>query len=170
VPILVGGPAFGPDDVRARALGATAWARDAHGAIAAMSDLPAVVAPAAPLRSASAAEQAALEEDHRRLIAQLRGRWSLVASVVTPEADCLHSVMDVADDALHQILHALSAALLTDDHRPVQETASWVADVLRTRGADEMMLRELVEALTAAMRDYPLAGQLVTDHFAVPSR
>ena len=29
VPILVGGPAFGPDDVRARALGATAWARDA---------------------------------------------------------------------------------------------------------------------------------------------
>ncbi|HEY6577357.1 MAG TPA: cobalamin B12-binding domain-containing protein, partial [Mycobacterium sp.] len=36
VPILVGGPAFGPDDVRARALGATAWARDAKGAIAAM--------------------------------------------------------------------------------------------------------------------------------------
>jgi methanogenic corrinoid protein MtbC1 len=168
VPILVGGPAFGPDDVRARALGATAWARDAQGAIAAMTELPAVVAPTAPLPGAPAAEQAALEEDHRRLVAELRESWSLVASVTTTEVDCLHSVMDVADDALHQILHALSAALLTGDHRPVEETAVWVADVLRTRGADEMMLHELVAVLGVAMRDYPLAGALVESHFAVP--
>lgn len=168
VPILVGGPAFGTDDVRARALGATAWAGDAQGAIAAMTDLPAVVAPAAPLPGVPAAEQAALEEDHRRLVAQLRESWSLVASVTTTEADCLHSVMDVADDALHQILHALSAALLTGDHRPVEETAAWVAEVLRTRGADEMMLHELVAVLTVAMRDYPLAGGLVESHFVVP--
>jgi MerR family transcriptional regulator, light-induced transcriptional regulator len=168
VPILVGGPAFGTDDVRARALGATAWARDAQGAIAAMIDLPAVVAPAAPLPGAPAAEQAALEEDHRRLVAELRESWSLVASVTTTEVDCLHSVMDVADDVLHQILHALSAALLTADHRPVEETAVWVADVLRTRGADEMMLHELVAVLAVAMRDYPLAGRLVESHFAVP--
>jgi MerR family transcriptional regulator, light-induced transcriptional regulator len=169
VPILVGGPAFGPDDVRARALGATAWARDAHGAITAMAELPAVVSPAAPLLSSSAAEQAALDEDHRRLVALLRARWSLVASVTTPEADCLHSVMDVADDALHQILHALSAALLTGDHRIVGETSSWVADVLRTRGADDMMLRQLVEVLTVALRDHPLSCELVKNHFVVPA-
>lgn len=166
VPILVGGPAFGADDVRARALGATAWARDAQGAVAAMAGLPAVVAPATPLPGAAAAEQSALEEDHRRLVALLRERWSLVAAVTTPDPDCLHSVMDVADDTLHQILYAVSAALLTGDHRPLPETAAWVADLLRTRGADEAMIGELGDVLTVAMRDYPLAAQLVERHFA----
>ena len=61
VPIVVGGAAFGHDDQRARALGATAWARDAHGAVTAMYGLPAVVSPASPLPADSAGEQAALE-------------------------------------------------------------------------------------------------------------
>ncbi|MBJ7337006.1 cobalamin-dependent protein [Mycolicibacterium sp.] len=168
IPILVGGPAFGADDIRARALGATAWARDAHGAIAAMNELPAVVAAAPALPDQSAAEQAALESDHRRLVALLRERWSLVAEVTTSEVDALHSVMDVADDVLHQILHAVSAALLTGDHRVLPETAWWVGDLLRTRGADQMMIDELVEVLTQAMNDYPLAGALVRAHFVVP--
>lgn len=165
VPILVGGPAFGDDDVRARALGATAWAADAQGAIAAMDALPAVVEPAASLPDEAAAEQAALEEDHRRLVALLRERWSLVAAVTTPEADVLHSVMDIADDALHQILHAVSAALLTGDHRPIPETAAWIADLLRSRNGDEMMLHELAGLVCGALREYPLAGALVTTHF-----
>jgi MerR family transcriptional regulator, light-induced transcriptional regulator len=166
VPILVGGPAFGDDDVRARALGATAWARNAHDAITAMDGLPAVVEAAAPLPDAAAAEQAALEEDHRRLVAQLRERWSLVAAVTTPEADVLHSVMDIADDALHQTLHAVSAALLTGDHRPVPETAAWVADLVRSRNGDEMMLSELTGVLGAALREYPLASELIATHFS----
>lgn len=168
IPILVGGPAFGADDVRARALGATAWARDAHGAIAAMDALPAVVAPAEPLPSERTAEQAALESDHRRLVASLRERWSLVAAVTTPDADCLHSVMDVADDVLHQILHAVGAALLTGDDRVLPETAWWIDNLLRTRGADSKMMDELVEILAVAMRDYPLAAALVRTEFVVP--
>lgn len=165
VPILVGGPAFGDDDVRAHALGATAWASNALGAIAAMEGLPAVVEPAAPLPEPAAAEQAALEEDHRRLVASMREQWSLVAAVTTTEADVMHSVMDIADDALHQTLHAVSAALLTGDHRPIVETAAWVADLIRCRNGDEMMLRELVGVLGVALREYPLAGAL-TRHFA----
>ncbi len=165
IPILVGGPAFGPDDRRARALGATAWARDAHGAILAMSDLPAVVAPAQALPADTAAELAALESDHRRLVALLRERWSLVAADTVHDPDSPHSVMDVADDVLHQILYAVSAALLTGDHRVLPETAWWVSDLLRSRGADPMMVGELVEVLTQAMRDHPLAGDLVRAHF-----
>lgn len=168
IPILVGGPAFGVDDVRARALGATAWAGDAHGAIAAMDALPAVVAPAASLPSERTAEQAALESDHRRLVAVLRERWSLVAEVTTPDADCLHNVMDVADDVLHQILHAVGAALLTGDHRVLPETAWWIDDLLRTRGADSNMMGELMRILSVAMRDYPLAAALVATEFVVP--
>ena len=167
IPILVGGPAFGPDEVRARALGATAWAPDAHTAIEAVSKLPAVVGPAVPLPAGPAAEQAALASDHRRLVALLRERWSLVAAVTTPDADCLHSVIDIADDVLHQILYAISAALLTGDHRVLPETAWWIADLLRTRGADELMIRELADNLTEVMRDYPLSARLVEEHFAV---
>lgn len=166
VPILVGGPAFGDDDVRARALGATAWARDAHAAITAMEGLPAVVEPAAPLPDAAAAEQAALEEDHRRLVAHLREQWSLVAAVTTSEADALHSVMDIADDALHQILHAVSAALLTGDPRPIPETAAWIADLIRSRNGDEMMLSELTGVLGVPLREYPRAAALIAEHFA----
>ncbi len=166
VPILVGGPAFGDDDVRARALGATAWAADAPGAIAVMGRLPAVVEPAAPLPDAAVAEQAALEEDHRRLVALLRERWSLVAAVTTPEADVLHSVMDIADDALHHILHAVSAALLTGDHRPIPETAAWVADLVRSRNGDDMMLSELAGVLGVVLREYPHASRLIAEHFA----
>lgn len=167
VPILVGGPAFGSDDVRARALGATAWARDAHGAVAAMADLPTVVTSAPPLSSHSAAEQAALEDDHRRLVALMRQRWTLVAAVTTPESDCLNSVIDIADDVLHQILHAASAVLLTGDHRPLSETAEWVADLLRTRGADEMMMAELVGVIASVLGDYPLSSALVKSHFTI---
>jgi methanogenic corrinoid protein MtbC1 len=166
VPILVGGPAFGDDDVRARGLGATAWAPDAQGAVAAMEGLPAVVEPAAPLPAAAAAEQAALAEDHRRLIAVLRERWSLVAAVTTPDADVLHSVMDIADDALHQILHAISAALLTGDRRPIPQTAAWIAELIRSRDGDEMMLGELAGVLAAALREYPQASELLKKHFA----
>ncbi len=68
VPIAVGGPALGPDDVRAKALGATAWARDAKGAVSAVADLPAVVSPATPLPAAAVAEQAELEHDHRHIV------------------------------------------------------------------------------------------------------
>ena len=164
-PILVGGPAFGVDDVRAVALGATAWASDAHGAIVAMDGLPAVVSPAAPLPGERTAEQAALESDHRRLVARLRERWSLVAAATTPDADCLNSVVD---DVLHQTLHAVEAALLTGDHRVLPETAWWVDDLLGTRGADPRMMVELVEILTAAMRDYPVAASMLATHFVVP--
>ena len=167
-PILVGGPAFGGDDVRAVALGATAWARDAHGAIVAMDGLPAVVSPAAPLPAERTAEQSALASDHRRLVARLREQWTLVAAATTPDADCLNSVIDVADDVLHQILHAVEVALLTGDHRVLAETAWWIDDLLRTRGANPSMMAELVDILTAAMGDYPCAAASLANHFAVP--
>lgn len=72
VPIVVGGPAFGADDVRARALGATAWAPSAQGVVAAVNGLPAVVPPAPTLPAGPAGEQvlhavaaALLTSDHR---------------------------------------------------------------------------------------------------------
>jgi MerR family transcriptional regulator, light-induced transcriptional regulator len=165
VPVVVGGPAFGYDDVRARALGATAWAASAHGAVSAMEDLPPVVPPVPPLPPAEAAELAALELDHGRLVDELRSGWSLSAGAATPTAFDRADVGSVAGDVLHQVLHAIAAALLTGDARPLPETAYWISDLLRTRGGDGGAVRELRDVLVATLADYPLARRLVEQHF-----
>lgn len=161
VPIVVGGPALGSDDVRAKALGATAWAPDAQGAVTAIGHLPAVVAAAPPLPAAAVAEQADLEHDHRAVAAALRGAWSLTsAPVPTPDIAVL------ADDLLDQLLHAVSAALLTGDRRPVSETAAWIADLVSTRGIDAAVVAELQILAVEVLRDYPLAREIIRTDFA----
>lgn len=165
VPVVVGGSAFGNDGLRARALGATAWARDAQGAVAAMDGLPAVVPPAPPLPEGSTGEQAGLELDHRRLIAALRGRWSVTALVTTPDEGPRPAVVTAAEDVLEQVLHAVSAALLTGDPRPVAETSAWVSELMQTRGVAVARVRELGAIFAAALCDYPRARELVEQNF-----
>lgn len=165
VPVIVGGAAFGPDDVRARALGATAWARDARGAVAAMHDLPVVVSPAPPLPPGRAAEQAALELDHRDLVEALRARWSPIAQVLSSGEQPSQVALDAADDVLNQTVHAVSAALLTGDPRPVPETFVWIAELMRSRGVDATQIRELGRLLAVTLGRYPQARKLVEQHF-----
>lgn len=161
VPVIVGGAAFGPDDLRARALGATAWAKDAHGAVAAMHGLPVVVSSAPPLPAGRAGEQAALELDHRDLVDALRRRWSPIAQ----GGEDVSQIALAADDVLNQILHAVSAALLTGDPRPVSDTVSWSIELMRTRGVDEVQIHELGRLLMVALREYPQGRGLVEQHF-----
>jgi methanogenic corrinoid protein MtbC1 len=160
VPIVVGGAAFGSDDQRARALGATAWARDAHGAVTAIENLPAFVPPAAPLPAGTAREQAALELNHRQLVAELRGRWSLTAAP-GPGAESTPAVAAAADDVLQQAVHAVSAALLTSDPRPLTETFGWIADLMEIRGVAPVRVRELRQSLADALADYPTTRQII---------
>jgi MerR family transcriptional regulator, light-induced transcriptional regulator len=166
VPIVVGGSAFGHDDQRARALGATGWARDAQCAVTAMSGLPAVVTPASPLPAASVGEQAALEMGHRQLVATLRAGWSLTGEATAAGVEPTPAGLAAAGDVLDQSLHAVSAALLTTDPRPVAETSTWIADLMQHRGVDIARVRELGELLGATLRDYPRARGLVEQYFA----
>lgn len=159
VPIVAGGPALGYDDVRARALGATAWAADAHGAVTAIASVPAVVGPAPPLPAAQAAEQADLEHDHRGLVATLRAGWSLTSGPL--------AAPQVAEDALHQLLHAVSAVLLTGDSRPVTETAFWIVDLMATRGIGAAVIDDLRTQAVVALADRPLSRDIVATHFTV---
>lgn len=71
IPVLVGGSAFGCDPLRARALGATAWAPDVRGAVTALEGLPTVHA-VAPLPALPSAELAGIERDRHRLISGVR--------------------------------------------------------------------------------------------------
>ncbi|MGE2717179.1 cobalamin B12-binding domain-containing protein [Mycolicibacterium litorale] len=166
VPIAVGGPAFGYDDVRARALGATAWAATAQGAVDVVAGLPAVVPPAPPLPAGPAGEQALLEVDHRRLVDAMRVRWSVSAAAGPVEDASPGDLADVAADVLHQVLHAVAAALLTGDSRTISETSWWIGDLMRTRGIDVATVYELGDVVTASLTEYPLARALVTRHFA----
>jgi hypothetical protein len=136
IPVVVGGSAFGPDDRRAQA-----------------------VAPRLP--ADALAEQSALEMEHRRLVERLRERWSRVARA-EPGSE---AVTEVAGDSVPQVLHAVWAALLTGDPRPVSETAVWIAEVLRSRSADAAFVDELGRLTSAALYDYPLSQALVEQHF-----
>ncbi|TWD79759.1 methanogenic corrinoid protein MtbC1 [Kribbella amoyensis] len=150
IPAVVGGAAFGPDPDRALALGATAWAPDAESAVRAIGNLPAVVPAVEPLPAEPAAEQAALELDHRALVAEIGTQWR-----ADPE-------LDIRDDAVQQTLHSVWAALLTGDTRPVPETAEWIRILLTARAADPTLAADLGAATAAVLRDYPLAHRLVS--------
>ena len=162
VPILVGGAAFGPDDLRARALGATAWAPNASGAVAAMDMLPAVVSAVPPLAIDAANELGTLDVDQRTLVERLSARWSLTRVV---EPDQRRVTRGFAAEAVRQVFHAVSAALLTGDPRAVQETAAWIGELLRSRGVSVTFTDELGELLVAALGDYPLAQTIVQRHY-----
>ncbi|WP_433160535.1 cobalamin B12-binding domain-containing protein [Kribbella sp. CA-247076] len=153
IPILVGGPAFGPDDLRARGLGATAWAPDAAGAIEAMRTLPAVVPAAEPLPEASVAEQAALELAHTELVVELTAHWPGDRNALDPE---------LAADAVSQLLHAIWAALLTGDPRSIPQTVWWIAALLEHRGAPVALTDDLRAEVTKLLRDFPLTAALIT--------
>ena len=162
VPILVGGLAFGPDGLRARAMGATAWAPNAAEAVAAMDTLPAVVPAVRPFAAGVADELAALDMNQWALVERLSAQWSLTRAV---EADPGGVTPGFADDEVRQMLHAVSAALLTGDPRPVPETAAWICELLRTRGFAANFTDELGELLAAALGDYPLAHAIAERHF-----
>ncbi|NOL41634.1 twin-arginine translocation pathway signal protein [Kribbella sandramycini] len=165
IPILVGGPAFGSDDLRARTLGATGWAADATGAITAMRELPAVVQPAQPLADGPVEEQAALELNHGELVATLTSRWPRPDRAGSPELDPA-----LAKDAVELILHALWAALLTADPRAITETAWWIRALLEHRDAPVALVATLHQEVAGAIRDYPLAATLLDDSWPSAER
>jgi len=159
VPTVVGGAAFGVDAVRAQALGATAWAPDARSAAEAAASLPVVVSAVAPLPADVVQEQAALELDHLRLTDQVARQWIVGADP---------ALRAVARDAVPHTLHAVSAALLTNDPRTVSETAAWLGALLANRGVDSpAAVEDLSRILLTALIDFPLSVELVRNHFAL---
>ncbi|HEY0638474.1 MAG TPA: twin-arginine translocation pathway signal protein, partial [Pseudonocardiaceae bacterium] len=107
----------------------------------------------------------AIDLAHHRLVAALCERWSLAARVLAATAPELDAVRAVTQDVVAQALHAVSAALLTGDPRPLPETAAWAAELLLARGADAGLVQELGELLAAELREYPLARELAGRHW-----
>lgn len=151
IPVVAGGAAFGDDDRRARALGATAWAPRLPDVAAIFEDLPAVVPAAPPLPAQPLAEQRSLELAHRRLTDAVCAGWTV---------DCVES-----RDCVEQALWTLQGALLTGDGRLVSDTALWVSELLAARSVPRPMAAALATELTTVLRDHPLAVALLRSHW-----
>jgi methanogenic corrinoid protein MtbC1 len=154
IPVVAGGAAFGTDDLRALALGATAWAPSLPEAVDIFDTLPVVVAPAAPLPAEPLAEQRALALAHRGVADAVRERWPVDRAV--------------SRDCVEQALWTLQGALLTGDGRLVADTATWVTDLLKARAVPGTPTADLGVALTAALSDHPLTVDLLRAHWNVP--
>ncbi|WP_019814701.1 cobalamin B12-binding domain-containing protein [Saccharomonospora saliphila] len=163
IPVLAGGAAFGTDDRRARALGATAWAPSLPDAFELVERLPATVDPADPLPAAPLAEQRTLELAHHRLVEQVTTNWAPVRGR-DDDVDG-GDLSSVVHDCVEQPLRTLQAALLTGDERLVSEIGAWVRAVLRARSVPETAVAGLGEELLAAVSHLPLTRELLRAHW-----
>lgn len=152
LPVLVGGGAFGSDDTRARALGASGWAGNARDAATVLAGLldPALptgpgsrpgrldpALPAGPETQSGLAGRHAGGDEHAEMVvrfaefrADARRRW--LDALGRPVDD--DDAYTLTDDALDHALHALSAALLTDDPRLLREASDWLTALFAARG------------------------------------
>jgi methanogenic corrinoid protein MtbC1 len=154
VPALVGGRGFGPDDLRARRLGADGWAPDAAAAAHLLADWrrqrPAVAKPTASPRER---ESLKLEAARPQLVeAALSGlflRFPQLAGY--GQAQLARTREDLA-----YILQFLEAALLTGDSRIfLHEFLPWLTRVLTARGLPASVVTAGLEAVGAALDAFP---------------
>lgn len=162
-PVVVGGRAFDTAGVRARRLGATAYAAGPEDLLDVLPSLPRHVPFSTPLRHAAAAEargiQSGAESISRDVIAELRHRLHLEA---TPGPDGWAGVLV---GHVSHVVDSLAGALLVEDPTVMSEARTWLSDVLAGRGADAGADPGAVDLLWATLadrlRDYPEALRLL---------
>lgn len=132
IPVLVGGPGFGPGGRWGRSLGATAVAATAREALEMLSspDWPRYVAPAPPLRhpDSSAAELGRLRT---RVVAGAFGRLksSWPGSARYDEYQLARTEEDIG-----YLVDFLGASLYVDDPDLYRRFIAWMGGVLQARG------------------------------------
>jgi hypothetical protein len=160
VPVLVGGRAFGRDDLRARRLGADGWAPDAAAAADLLADWgqqpPAVGNRPVGMRDAEALE---LEAARSGLVeAAMNGLFLRFPSI----AGYSETQLTRTREDLDYILEFLEAALLTDDPRIfLDECLPWLTRVLTSRGLPASVVAAGLEALGVALDSYPRSQELI---------
>jgi methanogenic corrinoid protein MtbC1 len=160
VPVLVGGRAFGPDDLRARRLGADGWAPDtvaaAHLLMVWRRQPPEVAKPTA---STSERESLELEAARPELVQAAMNDLFLR---FPPLAGYSEDQLARTREDLGYILQFLEAALLTDDPRIfLDEFLPWLTRVLTARGLPAGVVTVGLEALAAVLDGYPRSQELI---------
>ena len=144
LPVLVGGGAFGPDDTRARALGASGWARDARTAATVLTGLVAArKRPRLDRWIAPPRRRGRARGDGDPLRRVPRRRPPALARRPRDPSD----EAGLAGDAVDHALHSLSAALLTDDPRLLREADDWLTALFAARGEPSTRVPSLWRSL-----------------------
>jgi methanogenic corrinoid protein MtbC1 len=160
VPVLVGGRGFGPDELRARQLGADGWAPDPAAAarlLGTWRQQPPVVADRpAGMRDAEPLE---LEAVRPELVEAAMNELFLR---FPPLAGYSEAQLARTREDLGYILQFLEAALLTDDPRIfLDEFLPWLTRVLTSRGLPAGVVTVGLEALGAVLDAFPRGQELI---------
>jgi len=155
VPVIAGGPGFGPGGRYAQHLGADAWAADAEEAVKRLaSSWP------PPMRDPQVS--AFLGDDEYTYV--VRHRPVLISTAMSRLADGYPAVRDydqrqldaTAEDMGH-IVDFLAAALYVSETRIFTDFVAWTREVLKARGVPPAALRAGLLLVRDQLRDYPAA-------------
>jgi methanogenic corrinoid protein MtbC1 len=154
IPVIVGGQAFGGDERRAAALGATAYARSVDEVLRLLEELPARVRPTTPPPPQEGDVEAAWIEEYRGEITPYVVR--AVARRHLPDGEKPDWWPDF-EGHLDHLVGCLTAALVTGDETIMIEVRDWLTQVLARRRAPEGLVEEIWSLLAEPLRGHPLA-------------
>lgn len=160
-PVIVGGQAFDAAGVRARRLGATAYAADPAAAAALLTTLPTHVSAAPLLRHPGAIEARGLEADADAISRAVASDTSRALPGDVPGEVFPDDWRVVLRTYVPHIVDCLVGALQTEDPTVLLRTRDWLLDILLARGADPTAVDVLWSVLAAHLRDYPEARALL---------
>ena len=159
-PVVVGGSAFDGEGRRARAIGATAYARTGRDAVGVVRGLPTAVSPADPLTHEGAVEGQGVYADREDLTAALRARVA-EAYPLGDGAELLPGWQQALTDHLSHLVGSVSAALLTGDRTVVVEGAVWLRSVMDHREAPSGVTERVLGELRRLLAEHPEATRVL---------
>ena len=159
VPVIAGGPGFGPEGRWAHRLGADAWAAGAEGAVRRLAgDWP------PPIDDPY--ETGFLGDDEYTHLVRHRGE--LVGTTVTrltaaypPVGGYSRRQHDATVEDLGHVIDFLAAALYVADGQIFTDFVAWTAAVLQARQVPPVALQIGLTLIRDQLRDYPSATALI---------
>jgi methylmalonyl-CoA mutase cobalamin-binding subunit len=155
VPVIAGGPGFGPGGRYAQHLGADAWAADAQEAVKRLAtDWP------PPVRDPHVS--AFLGDDEYTYV--VRHRPALISTALSRLAGDYPAVraydqrqMDATAEDMGHIVDFLAAALYVSEAKIFTDFVDWTGEVLAARGVPPAALRAGLFLVRDQLRDFPAA-------------
>ncbi|MBA9006579.1 cobalamin-dependent protein [Thermomonospora cellulosilytica] len=159
VPVLAGGPGFGPDGRWARLLGADAWAADAAGAAARLAhDWPAFTDPAPALDHLPDQEHRLLADRRYDLVEQAMHAFT---AKVPDAAGYSAWQLEKTREDFGYILDFLVAALLVDDVSLLEDFTGWLTRIMAPRGVPAPVIGVGYDILLDVLAGRPRAVRML---------
>ncbi|WP_434741445.1 cobalamin B12-binding domain-containing protein [Micromonospora sp. SH-82] len=150
VPVIAGGPGFGPEGRWATAVGATAWGATARDAARLLDRHRHPGFAAGPVRPAGSDEY----------VAVLRRRREVVERAVRAVAPPPEHAEELATAVAH-LVDALAAAIRVGDPQLLVDFAGWQVELLSTRPGRTGLLDTVLAGCASVLAEHPTARDYV---------